>query len=239
MSIFVIGDLHLSFSVEKPMDIFGGQWTNHVQRIGDSWLTQVKENDTVIIPGDISWGLRLEEAMADLQWIHELPGRKLLFKGNHDLWWNGIGKLNKLFDTITFVQNTCSQADDCLICGTRGWSCPGESGFTEKDEKIYLRELGRLRLSLDAMEKDQKKAEEAGLPRKQVIGVLHYPPTNERLENSGFTNLFQESGVNKVVYGHLHGRDAYKNGLQGERNGVEYILTSCDRLSCSPLQIYE
>lgn len=239
MSIFVIGDLHLSFSVEKPMDIYGGQWVDHTQRVKDNWMAHITAEDTVIIPGDISWGLRLEEAMADLEWIHELPGKKLMFKGNHDLWWSSIGKLNKLFSSISFIQNTCCEADGYLICGSRGWSCPGESGFTAKDEKIYLRELGRLRLSLEAAKKAAGDAARNQRQIKGIIGVLHFPPTNERLEKSGFTELFQEYGVSKVVYGHLHGREAYKNGLQGIRNNIEYCLTSCDKLACNPLMLYD
>lgn len=242
MSIYVIGDLHLSFSVEKPMDIYGGQWLNHTERVRENWIKKIRPQDTVIIPGDISWGLRLSEAMEDLRWIDELPGKKLMFKGNHDLWWNSIGKLNKLFDSITFVQNTFAEADGYLICGSRGWSCPGETGFTAKDQKIYLRELGRLRLSLEAAKKEIERRRT--LPQDQageirgILGVLHYPPTNERLENSGFTDIFAEYGTEKVVYGHLHGKEAYKNGLQGWRKGIEYILTSCDKLKCDPYLLY-
>ncbi len=232
MSIFVIADLHLSLSVDKPMDIYGGQWINHVERVRDNWLKFIKEEDTVIIPGDISWGLRLSEAMEDLKWIAELPGEKVLFKGNHDLWWNSIGKLNKLFSNLTFIQNTFFETKSYKICGSRGWTCPGESGFTPQDQKIYQRELGRLRLSLES-------AAKSGESNKEIIGVLHFPPTNEKLESSGFTALFEEFGVKKVVYGHLHGKDAYKNGLQGIRKGIEYRLTSCDKLKCLPFELEE
>lgn len=232
MSIFVISDLHLSLSVDKPMDIYGGQWMNHVERIKKNWITLVREEDQVIIPGDISWGLRLEEAMEDLNWIDELPGKKILFKGNHDLWWNSIGKLNKLFESLTFVQNNYYETQTHRVCGSRGWACPGEVGFTSQDEKIYLRELGRLRLSLDAAMKH-------GDNEKEMIGVLHFPPTNEKMEPSGFIKLFEEYGIKKVVYGHLHGKEAYKNGLQGIRNGIEYSLTSCDKLECTPLKLIE
>jgi len=228
MSIFVIADLHLSLSVDKPMDIYGGQWVNHAERIKKNWMKLIKEEDTVIIPGDISWGLRLTEAMEDLKWIDDLPGKKVLFKGNHDLWWNSIGKLNKLFEHLTFIQNTYYETENHRICGSRGWTCPGESGFTQQDQKIYQRELGRLRLSLENAVKN-------GDSRKELIGVLHFPPTNEKLESSGFTDIFEEFGVKKVVYGHLHGREAYKNGLQGIKNGIEYYLTSCDKLECIPL----
>lgn len=212
------------------MDIYGGQWVNHVERIRKNWMELIKKEDTIIIPGDISWGLRLEEAMEDLKWIEKLPGKKILFKGNHDLWWNSVGKLNKLFDSIIFVQNTYYETESHRICGSRGWACPGEAGFNSQDEKIYQRELGRLQLSLEAAIKN-------GDSTKEIIGVLHFPPTNEKMESSGFTDLFEKFGVKKVVYGHLHGREAYKNGVQGIKNGVEYILVSCDKLECVPFKL--
>lgn len=228
MSIFVIGDLHLSFTVNKPMDVYGGEWINHEARVKEQWLQLVEPEDTVILPGDLSWGLKLSEAMEDLAWIDALPGQKVLFKGNHDLWWTGINKLNSLFDTLHFVQNTSYTADNITICGTRGWICPGDSEYTLHDEKIYRRELMRLRMSLEEGKKQQGA---------EILGVLHYPPTNDRLKGSGFTDLFEEYGVKTVVYGHLHGAAVYYNGLSGVRNRVEYILTSCDKLHCTPLQI--
>ena len=139
MSIFAIGDLHLSFdeTVDKPMDVFGAGWTDHEDRIKENWIDNVREHDTVIIAGDVSWGLKLQQAAADFQWIDSLPGKKLIFKGNHDLWWNGINKMNSMFDSITFVQNTAVYAEGWYICGSRGWVCPGDPGYTEEDEKIY------------------------------------------------------------------------------------------------------
>ena len=231
MSVFVISDLHLAVNGEKPMHILGGAWTNHAERVKARWMDLVKPEDHVILPGDMSWGLKLEEAMDDLNWIESLPGTKYMVKGNHDLWWASLSKLSKLFETIHFVQNVSYEAEDFMVAGTRGWVCAGSDGFGQYDKKIYERELGRLKLSLDDMERKDPE-------RKKIrIGVLHYPPTNEHHMDSGFTELFEQYGVSKVVYGHLHGREAYKNGFQGYKNGIEYILTSCDKLECTPLRI--
>lgn len=237
MKLFAIGDLHLSFgeNVEKPMDIFGGQWIGHTEKLYKVWKENISHDDAVIICGDISWGLKLEEAKADFDWIHSLPGRKLLFKGNHDLWWKTIGKLNQLYDdgTMDFVQNRCVMLDaiygegSCrvAVCGTRGWICPGADGFTEHDLKIYQREAARLRMSLE----DAKKA-----GAETIIGVLHFPPTNDKQQRSSFTDLMTEYGVKTCVYGHLHGEEAFKNGLKGLYNGVDYKLVSLDYLKGVP-----
>ncbi len=243
MKIFAIGDLHLSFGemVEKPMDIFGGQWVGHTEKLYKNWGKMVEPEDTVIICGDISWGLKLEEAMADLDWIHALPGRKLLFKGNHDLWWKAIGRLNGLYEdgTMQFIQNKCTLLEmpdesggritTVAICGTRGWICPGTDGFSEHDRKIYDREAARLKMSLE----DAKKA-----GADTIIGVLHFPPTNDKQQKSAFTELLTEYGVKTCVYGHLHGKEAFKNGIAGVYNGVEYKLVSLDYLEGKPIQIF-
>lgn len=236
MSIFAIADLHLSFAAEKPMDIFGGEWIEHTEKLSKNWLELVAPEDTVLIPGDTSWALRYEEAQTDLEWLSKLPGKKVFIKGNHDLWWNSVSKLNRFHESMYFLQNTCYAAEGYAICGTRGWVCPGDDDYTEHDEKIYKREIGRLALSLEA-------AARAGYTEKnehgqsRIICGLHFPPTNDKLMKSGFTELFEEYGVQKVVYGHLHGKDAFKNGLQGIRNKVEYLLTSVDYLKCKPLKI--
>lgn len=232
MSVFVISDLHLAFSVEKPMDIFGGAWINHTEKVKARWLDLIRPEDHVIIAGDISWGLHLAEAMDDLRWIEALPGTKYMVRGNHDLWWTSLSKMTGLFETIRFIQNVSYETDEFLIGGSRGWVCPGSEGFTPEDQKIYKRELIRLGMSLADMDKKDPQR------KKRRIGVLHFPPTNERLMDSGFMELFQQYGVSKVVYGHLHGKDAYKNGFQGMKNNVEYILTSCDRLGCTPLRLW-
>ena len=233
MSIYAIGDLHLSFdeTVDKPMDVFGTGWTDHEDRIRQNWIENVREHDTVIIAGDVSWGLKLQQALADFEWIDSLPGKKLIFKGNHDLWWNGINKMNSLFDSITFVQNRAVYAEGWYICGSRGWVCPGDPAFTREDEKIYRREALRLKMSIDdAIAQERAVNCGAGVPR--ILGVLHYPPTNDKLQPSEFTRIFTEAGASKVVYGHLHGKENFNKGLQGNLNGVEYILVSADKAEC-------
>lgn len=233
MNLYAIGDLHLSFDerIEKPMDIFGPRWKDHYRKLEENWREIVRENDAVIIPGDISWGLRLDEALADLEWVNNLPGKKILTKGNHDLWWMGVGKLNRLHDDMFFLQNTSVETSPGVyVCGSRGWICPGTEGFGEHDEKIYKRELLRLEFSLKEAQKHNPKA---------IIAALHYPPTNDKMQGSGFTDLMERYGVKTCIYGHLHGKEAFKNGMQGVFNGVEYRLVSLDYLECTPKLIYE
>ncbi|GAB6087115.1 metallophosphoesterase [Alkaliphilus crotonatoxidans] len=222
MALYGIADLHLSFDQPKPMDIFGDHWFKHYEKIKEDWMSRVKADDTVLIPGDISWAMKLKDAMVDLEWIQELPGKKILIKGNHDYWWGSISKLNQLFESMIFLQNSFHPYQDYAICGTRGWICPNESRFTEQDEKIYLREVQRLRASLG-------QAHRAGYRNKIVM--LHYPPTNDQLEPSLFTDLCQEFEVEQVVYGHLHGEDAYDAGLKGNYQGIQFNLISCDYLN--------
>jgi len=231
MRLFIIGDTHLSGDprIEKPMDIFGEAWSGHQQRLEQDWDARVSAEDTVIIAGDISWAMRLDEAMADLDWIHRRPGNKILIKGNHDLWWTGITKLNQLYEDMRFLQNSCCELPDgTFVCGTRGWICPGAEGFAAADEVVYNRESLRLRASLEAA-----KARGA----ENIVGVLHYPPTNDKMQASAFTGLFEAFGVRHVYYGHLHGKDAYRKGLKGNLNGVSYDLVSLDYLSCSLKEI--
>jgi len=238
MSIYAIADLHLSFSSEKPMDIYGGEWVNHTERVRRNWEAMITDGDTVILPGDNSWALRLQEALADLNWISGLPGKKVLIKGNHDLWWNSVGRLNALYDNMYFLQNTFYEAEGHAICGSRGWICPGDDDFTAQDEKIYLRELGRLRLSLDAAAKaGYGKKAAGGARRGNIIGAIHFPPAADGSMQSGFIDLFEEYGAEKVVYGHLHGKDAYGSGWKGIKRNIEYILTSTDYLKCVPYKI--
>lgn len=201
------------------MDIFG--WKNHKELIFEDWKYRVNEEDTVIIAGDTSWATYMEEAMGDLEDISELPGKKIFIRGNHDYWWSTIAKMNKLFENMSFIQNNHYVYEDYAICGTRGWLCPNKTKFDENDLKIYKREIQRLRLSLES-------AKKAGC--KKYIVVLHYPPTNEDQERSEFQDVLEEYGVEKIIYGHLHGRDSFKSGLQGTHNEVEYKLVSCDYL---------
>lgn len=219
MAIYAIGDLHLSGYSSKPMDIFGDHWSDHANKIKNNWLNKVSDDDAVLIPGDISWAMNLEEAMLDLQWIADLPGKKYLIRGNHDYWWNSITKLNSLFDCMHFVQNNFFTYNEYVICGTRGWNCPNHYKFTGHDEKIYIREATRLEMSL-------KAAKKSG--HDNIIAMLHYPPTNDKLEPSLFTEVLEKYNVSNVVYGHLHGEISYDAGLKGIYNNVNYHLASCD-----------
>ncbi len=229
MSIYAIGDLHLSQDerIDKPMDVFGKEWEDHPDKVKQNWEQKITDDDTVIVAGDISWGLKLDEAMADLAWVHALPGKKVCIKGNHDLWWNAIGKINALFDDIIFLQNTAYETEDVCICGTRGWVCPGSDSFSAEDEKIYKREVLRLENSL-------REGQKTG---KEIIGVLHYPPTNDKKQLSGFTELFEKYFVKQVVYGHLHAADAARNREAFNINGVTYKLVSLDGLKADPIKL--
>ena len=235
MSIYAIADLHLSFdpAVDKPMDIYGPRWYDHAERLRKNWCSSISEDDTVILPGDISWGLKLESAKYDLDWVDALPGRKIITKGNHDLWWSGITKLNKMYETITFLQNDCCVAEGLYICGTRGWLTPDNDDFGEDDERIYKREMLRLRASLD---KAVKMAADAG-EEPDILGVLHYTPVSKQTAFSGFQQIFDDYGVKRVIYGHVHGEDGFRTAIEGVHHGVKYSLVSLDRLNCVPLCI--
>lgn len=228
MAIYVIGDLHLSFNSDKPMDIFGDNWERHYEKIRNNWIEKVTQEDVVLIPGDISWAMKLEDAKQDLDWINDLPGKKVLLKGNHDYWWSSLNKLNKLYEDMYFIQNNHYGYKDYGICGTRGWLCPNPVKFDEHDEKVYLREANRLRMSLES-------ANKAGYDK--YIVMLHYPPTNEQLEQSLFKDIIEEYNVEKVVYGHLHNQESFKKGLKGFHDGAEYFLTSCDYLDFDLLKL--
>ena len=219
MSLYAIGDLHFSTSVDKPMDIFGENWEGHEFKITSSWQDNVNNEDTVLVLGDTSWGINLEQAKPDLEIINGLPGDKVFVKGNHDYWWTTVTGLNKLYDNMKFLQTNFYEYKDYAICGGRGWICPNIVKFDKNDAKIYKREENRIRLSLESARKKGYS---------KFIVITHYPPTNDQLENSIFTELYEEYNVEKVIYGHLHGKESFKMGLKGFRNGVEYILASCD-----------
>ncbi|SHE36470.1 metallophosphoesterase [Clostridium fallax] len=229
MALYAISDLHLSLNTNKPMDIFGDNWANHDAKIKENWINKIKEEDYVLIGGDISWGMKAQDSKDDLEWIHKLPGTKFLIRGNHDYWWGSISKLNKMYDNMKFIQNNFFSYKDWAICGTRGWICPENDKFTEKDKKIYDREQIRLKLSLD-------EAKKAGY--KNIICMIHYPPSNESLGDSAFTEIFESYGVKKVIYGHLHGHGLSKV-VNGTKNNVEYIITSSDYLNFNPLKILD
>lgn len=245
MSIYAVADLHLSLSpeIDKPMDIYGPRWYDHVSRLRENWCSIINEEDTVIVPGDISWGLKMEDAMYDLEWLAALPGHKVIFKGNHDLWWNSITKLNKMYENMTFVQNDFYLAEDVYICGSRGWLTPDNDDYSQDDEKIYRREIQRLRTSLDKAAKDmlqrygEKAAADTENPPAVIIGVMHYPPVSKPASFSAFQQAFEDYGVKNVIYGHIHGDDGFRNTIMGNYHGIEYNLVSLDYLNCMPVCI--
>ncbi len=230
--IFAIGDLHLSLSVEnKAMDVFGPGWANHVARLKEGWQDTVGEEDLVLVPGDISWGLRLEEALADLDFIHGLKGTKILLRGNHDYWWTGYSKVKSILPpSVKAVQNDALLWNGVIVGGTRGWNTPLSPDFSEsKDRKIFEREKLRLGLSLRAMD------DMAG--RLRVV-MLHYPPFNEKGEPTDFADLIRGHGVDHAVYGHLHGRSCL-GSFEGDHEGTRYHLVSADHLQFVPRLIAE
>lgn len=228
MSLFAISDLHLAFNEEKPMDIFGDNWYMHHEKIKENWIKKIKKEDTVLIAGDISWSMSMEEGLKDLEWIHSLPGKKIFIKGNHDYWWTSISKLNKLYDDMSFIQNNFFKYEDYAICGTRGWIQNSSEKFTTHDEKVYKRELIRLKLSLDAAVKDNMK---------KIIVMIHYPPYNDEFKDSDFTEVFKEYKVEKVIYGHLHGINPGNDFFNRIKDDIEYMLTSCDYLEFDPVKL--
>ena len=228
MSIFAISDLHLSLYKNKTMDIFGDNWKNHHLKLKENWFSYVNSDDTVLIPGDISWSKTMSEFSPDINFIHSLPGKKIIVSGNHDYWWGSTAALNELYDDIFFLKNNFYPFENFALCGTRGWLCPNDTYFTSHDKKIYKREVGRLKLSLDM-------AINSGFDR--IIVMLHYPPTNDKKESSLFVDVIKQYPVEKVIYGHLHGNESFYSSYHGSIDKIEYILVSADFLDFKPVKI--
>lgn len=227
MNIFSISDLHLSFLSDKPMDVFGDHWKGHYLKIKDDWLKKVREEDVVLIPGDISWAMNTKEVLPDLKFLEELPGKKLLVKGNHEYWFESRNKFNQLgLKDISFVQNNSVSIGGYSFCGTRGWLIPEEGELSSEDEKIYKRELLRLRASL--------KEAKAGEP---IIVMLHYPPFARDGSPSEFISIMEEFKVKRCVYGHLHGGVKERKFVDGNYGGIEYNLVACDYLDFNLLKL--
>ena len=220
MAIFTMGDLHLPLGIDKPMNVFGSQWDNYVERIAANWGAVVSEADTVVIPGDFSWATYIEQAQKDFEYLNRLPGRKIIIKGNHDYWWTTMNKLNEYlakneFSSISFLQNNSFVAEGISICGTRGWTYPAWTAFTEDDEKYFNREVGRLELSLKAAQTDE------------IYVFTHYPPMSRECEGNAFTEMMKKYNVKRCYYGHLHGY-SHVNRIPGIVDGIEYHLVSSD-----------
>lgn len=227
--IYGIGDLHLDYSKGKPMDIFGEQWIEHEEKIFANWKELIKDEDLVLLPGDISWALKLEEAYYDLNRIDQLPGYKIISKGNHDYWWQGLKKMNELnLKTISFVQNNSYIYNNIGIGGSRGWISKDTEGFDSKDEKIFNRELNRLELSLSSIsDKVDTK-----------IIMLHYPPFNMDKKPNEFVDIMEEYGVDICIYGHLHS-EGHKLIVENIVNGVQFYCVSSDYINFAPKKLFK
>lgn len=228
MALFAIGDLHLAISVKsKSMDIFGG-WENYLELLEKNWKTYVSDEDTVVLAGDISWAMKLSNAFEDFSFIEQLPGKKIILKGNHDYWWTSKKKMEDTFSawgfkTLNILHNNCYKYENFAVCGTRGWvNMPGEAA----DAKVLAREAGRLTASLEAA-----KAE--GL---SPLVFMHYPPVYGNNCNYDILDVLYSYGVMQCWYGHLHG-PSIKNAINGERDGVKYQLISGDFLQFNPAKI--
>ncbi|MBR7132959.1 MAG: metallophosphoesterase [Clostridia bacterium] len=224
MSIFAISDLHLSFGVDKPMNIFRG-WDNHTDRLCANWRRLVKPEDTVVMPGDFSWGLKIEETLKDFEFLEALPGKKLILKGNHDLWWSTAKKLREFWQennisSVDIIFNDCAVAEGKAIAGTRGWFYDDTGS-----KKVLLREAGRLDASL-------KAAEQTGLP---ILTFLHYPPVYGDSVCNEIFDVLKAHGIEQVYYGHIHG--AGFNNTVKEYEGIKLQLISCDCIDFTPLFI--
>lgn len=226
MKIYAIGDLHLSGKPpSKPMEIFGKHWADHAAKVAANWHQLIRSDDTVIICGDTSWAMDLQDALTDLNWIAALPGRKIILRGNHDYWWASLKKMQTATENnFSFLQNNFFTCGTTAICGSRGWLLPSSDNFNADDAAIYRREGLRLEASLEA-------ARQAGY--SDIIAALHYPPLYDVANESVFAELLERYGVRHCVFGHIHGSDA-SMVFEGIRNGITYKLVSCDTQGFTP-----
>ena len=234
MSIYTIGDLHLSFKENKPMSIFGHNWEGHEEKIKNNWIQNVKENDLVILPGDFSWATYLKDTDEDFKYLNKLPGKKLLLKGNHDYWWATVTSMRKFlqeneFSNIDFIYNNSYEFENCIIAGTRGWSQTEE----QEDKRLLKREALRLELSIQNGINTYGK-------NKEIIVFMHYPPiTKARIisqQEAEFVELMKKFNVKKCYYGHLHGA-SIEDAVEGNIEGIEFKLVSADGLEFKLLKI--
>ena len=225
MALYVIGDTHLSLGTSKPMDVFGGAWEGYVDKLTEGFSV-LTEEDTLVLAGDISWGMSLEEAAPDFAWLDAWPGRKILLKGNHDYWWTTVAKMERFFTergfrSLSILHNCCHLYGDVALCGTRGW-------FYEEQgsQKVFLRELQRLETSLKA----------AG--DREKLCFLHYPPFYTGYTCQPILDLLAQYGVRLCCYGHLHG-GSHRLAIQGDRAGIEYRMVSADYLKFRPMRLLD
>ena len=228
MSLYAIGDLHLSFTTDKPMDKFGGGWINYVEKI-KAGFKALSSEDTCVLCGDISWGMSLDESLEDFLFIDKLPGKKIILKGNHDYWWNTAAKMKAFFEaneisTIEILHNNSFDYNGVKICGTRGWLADDELNH-EQNEKVMAREIQRLTASLRAAGDSEEK-----------MCFLHYPPRFKNIVCHGIISVMNDFGVKKCMYGHLHG-EGHRLAVRGMVEGIEYDIVSADYLNFTPLRV--
>ena len=230
MKIFSISDLHLSENSNKPMDIFGPVWEGSFEKIKQDWSKKVSNEDIVLLCGDLSWAMKLEDAIVDINMLEQLNGTKILLKGNHDYWWQSITALrNVLPKDFYVIQNDALKIGNFVFCGTRGWLIPEGKFNTEENQKIYNREVERLKLSLDAMKRIKNEGD-------AVVCLMHYPPFLQNEASTKFTELIESYGVNFVVFGHIHKNlSGYK--FKTTINNVTYFLSSCDLIENKLIEI--
>ncbi len=232
MKIFSISDPHLSLTCDKPMNIFGPTWEGHWEKICEDWKSKVSDDDIVLIAGDISWAMKLEDAICDIREIDKLPGKKIFIRGNHDYWWKSVKAMREIFPEDCFIiQNDSIKFENYVFCGTRGWAVPEKEPYSDEDKKMLNREKERLELSLKSATQKMEDGD-------KLVCMIHYPPFNSRLENSIFTDLMEKYSVNKCVYGHLHGENS-RSVKYLEKNSIEYYLTSCDKVQNQLVLIYD
>lgn len=221
MRIYAISDLHLSVNNPKPMDIFGPTWEGYLDKIFADWKAKVSDDDIVLLAGDFSWAMKLEETKADFDMLKDLPGKKIIIRGNHDYWWKSISAVRNVLPLGFYaIQNDALKFGDYIICGTRLWNLPDvNKSLSAEDDKIYKRELIRLEMTLQNAQK-MKTGDE------KIICMVHYPPYTFKEEDNEVTSLMEKYGVYKVVYGHIHAM--CKQNLVLNKNGITYYLTSCD-----------
>ncbi len=228
MAVYTIADLHLSLDGKKPMDVFPG-WNDYVSRLTKNWNALVTPQDTVVIAGDISWAMKLEDADLDFAYLNRLPGKKLLLKGNHDYWWSTRKKIetyltDRGFSTLSIVHNSAVPVGEIAVCGTRGWLYNAE---TPEDQKIVNREVGRLTTSL-------REAESLGL---RPVVFLHYPPLYDDQRCEEILNVLKEWNIRDCYFGHIHGSQAAKRAVVGEYSGIKMHLISCDTVQFTPVLV--
>ncbi len=227
MKIYSISDLHLSLG-DKPMDVFGGNWQNYEEDIKKDWKSKVKEDDVVLVCGDLCWAMKLEEATSLYDYIDDLPGKKVFIRGNHDYWWKSISAVREFLPSGCYaLQNDAVKIGDTIFCGCRGWSVGDKN--TSEDDRLFNREVGRMELAL--MDAVVKRTND-----ERIVVLVHFPPFDSLRNSNEMTNLFEKYGVSAVVYGHLHGKNIRADKIL-TKNGIKYYLTSCDQVGNKLVEI--